>query len=100
MMTSGRESKWRSWFRGSRPVVPPRPELPLDLDGIARTDFPDEYPAARSAVDQVLAAIDGQDLSVLAAHSPALAGYNWSAYVRCSLLRAVRVLRGLGVPAR
>jgi 2-polyprenyl-3-methyl-5-hydroxy-6-metoxy-1,4-benzoquinol methylase len=60
-----------------------------------RSEFPDEFPLAWRATEEVLAAIHGHDLSALAARSPGLRNYDWTAYLRCSVARMVRVARAL-----
>src|SRR5262249_10906172 len=39
--------------------------------------------------------VRGADLSRLARHSPGLAGFDWTSYLRCSVVRMVRALRAL-----
>lgn len=58
-------------------------------------DFAAEYPLADAAATRVLAAVNGVDLSALARRSPGLKGYDWTAYLRCSVARVVRAHRAL-----
>ena len=75
--------------------------IAVDLPGTLRRDFPAEFSIAEQVTAQVLASIGGVDMSALARRSPALLGYDWTAYLRCSMVRIVRVLRVLAkeVPA-
>jgi 2-polyprenyl-3-methyl-5-hydroxy-6-metoxy-1,4-benzoquinol methylase len=69
----------------------------LDIDfpaSIARA-FPEAFAYAWPATQQVLRNIAGADLSRLARRSPALAGFAWTHYLRCSVVRLVRALDGL-----
>jgi 2-polyprenyl-3-methyl-5-hydroxy-6-metoxy-1,4-benzoquinol methylase len=67
----------------------------LDFPAVMAREFPDLFPAAWTAVQQTLAAASSADLGLLAKRSPALAGYDWSAYLRCSVVRMVRALAAL-----
>ena len=58
-------------------------------------DFAEQLPLAKQATADVMDAIRGVDLEPLSRRSPALAGYEWTAYLHCSIARIVRVLRTL-----
>lgn len=76
-------------------------ELRLDLDfpaSVAR-EFPHTFEAAWQATQDVLATLPGGDFSPLARHSRGLAGYEWSAYHRCNVVRGVRVAAAMGAAA-
>ncbi len=77
-------------------VPPPGPEvLTIDMAATLTPVFAAEYPLADAAASRALAAVHGVDLSRLARRSPGLTGYDWSAYLRCSVARVVRVQRAL-----
>jgi SAM-dependent methyltransferase len=74
--------------------------LHLDFPRCLAADFPDDLPGACAAVDAIAASIAGADFSPLARHSPALAGFDWCSYLRCSIARMVHAgaaLRRRGV---
>jgi 2-polyprenyl-3-methyl-5-hydroxy-6-metoxy-1,4-benzoquinol methylase len=82
------------------PVVVTAPEvMTIDMAATLSTEFPEEYPHAAAATERVLAAIQGADLSRLARHSPALLGYDWTGYLRCSAARIVRAHRAAATHA-
>jgi 2-polyprenyl-3-methyl-5-hydroxy-6-metoxy-1,4-benzoquinol methylase len=60
-----------------------------------KRQFADEFDLAWRATEDVVALLPRQELAVLAQRSPALAGYDWSGYLRCSVARLVRFLRAL-----
>src|SRR3954453_1623542 len=64
------------------------------LDGLAE-DFPAELPAAREAVDEVVAVVNGASYAALEEHSPALRDNDWSNYLRCSIARMVHAAAAL-----
>lgn len=64
-----------------------------DFPGCVEREFPEEFPVAWRAVEEVLSAVRGNDLSPLARHSPALLDFNWGTYLRLSTMRMVRVAR-------
>jgi SAM-dependent methyltransferase len=69
----------------------------IDLDfpaSIARA-FPNSFPLAWDAVQDVWRVMQAVDLTPLARRSPALAGYAWRGYLECSVVRMVRVLEAL-----
>jgi SAM-dependent methyltransferase len=67
----------------------------IDFPACVASEFPAEFPLAWDAVRSTLEAVRESDLAPLARHSPALRGYDWSAYLRCSVVRMTRVLRAL-----
>lgn len=69
--------------------------LKLDFPNSLSREFPDEFPVARDASEAVIAATKGRDFRTLERHSPGLVGFDWSAYLRLSVVRMVRVLRFL-----
>jgi cyclopropane fatty-acyl-phospholipid synthase-like methyltransferase len=69
--------------------------LTIDLPASTRAAFPEEFDAAWSATRTVLDGLRGRDLSPLARHSPGLAGYDWTAYLTCSVVRMTRALRAV-----
>ena len=76
------------------------PTLDLDFQGVAARRFPETHDLATRAANQVLAATRAADCSALARRSPGLRGYDWTAYIRCSVIRmlnALEVMRGAGV---
>ena len=88
--------------------VPPGAVQPPELDAVAidfpaciAAEFPAEFSHAWNAVEATLDTIQGLDLAPLARRSPALAGYDWTSYLRCSVARMVRSLAALrrNVPA-
>jgi SAM-dependent methyltransferase len=69
--------------------------LRLEFPQCLAADFPEELPAAARAVGCVLDAVQGRDVSSLAAHSPELAAFDWPSYLRCSIARMVHVAAAL-----
>jgi len=67
----------------------------VDMFALLSADFAAQLPIAKQATAVVMDAIRGVDLEPLARRSPALAGYEWTAYLHCSIARIVRVLRAL-----
>jgi 2-polyprenyl-3-methyl-5-hydroxy-6-metoxy-1,4-benzoquinol methylase len=76
--------------------------LAVDFPRCIEREFPSEFPLAWSAVERTIAStcVAGADFTPLERRSPALKGYDWPTYLRCSVARMVRVLaalRGRGV---
>lgn len=67
----------------------------IDQRAVLTAEYPSEFPVAEAATTNVLEAVAGVDLDGLAAQSPSLKGYDWTAYLRCSTSRVVRVQRAL-----
>jgi 2-polyprenyl-3-methyl-5-hydroxy-6-metoxy-1,4-benzoquinol methylase len=70
-------------------------ELRLDFPACLAADFPSEVPAAARAVQCVVDAVRGRDVSSLAEHSPELAAFDWNAYLRCSIARMAHIAGAL-----
>jgi SAM-dependent methyltransferase len=75
--------------------TPKQESFDLDFPAAIGRAFAEAFPFAWSATEDVLAAMRAADLSPLSRRSPALRGYDWTAYLRCSAVRLVRVLDGL-----
>jgi 2-polyprenyl-3-methyl-5-hydroxy-6-metoxy-1,4-benzoquinol methylase len=67
----------------------------LDFPDCLSASFPEDVPAAVRAVECVLEAVRGRDVTSLAAHSPELAGFDWTGYLRCSVARMAHVRAAL-----
>jgi lipopolysaccharide transport system ATP-binding protein len=67
----------------------------LNFPEVIAREFPQEFPVAWNATEQVLAEVNGADLSRLAEHSPGLRGYDWTGYLKCSVIRLSRALRAM-----
>lgn len=98
-MTRSLLDRWRRLI-GGRGAAPPAAAAPaqtiaIDMAATLSRQFPVEYPLASAAADRVLAAVRDADLSPLARRSPALQGYDWTAYLQCSVARVVRVQQAL-----
>jgi 2-polyprenyl-3-methyl-5-hydroxy-6-metoxy-1,4-benzoquinol methylase len=76
-------------------MTPSNERLDLDFPAAIAREFPDVFDAAWQATDAIVATLAGADFSALARHSRGLLGYEWSAYHRCNVVRAVRVGRAL-----
>jgi 2-polyprenyl-3-methyl-5-hydroxy-6-metoxy-1,4-benzoquinol methylase len=91
--------RWRQFLLGPPPAdtvaQAASDDFVIDFPGIVERTFPDEFPVAWRQVQRVLDAIADSDLGALARRSPALLGYDWTAYLTCSVARTVRVLRAL-----
>jgi len=89
--------RWREPDAAAAGSVAPAPPASVRIDMAAELsrEFPAEFPSADRASRQVLAAVSGRDLSALARRSPGLKGYDWTAYLRCSVARVVRAQRAL-----
>src|SRR5579863_5882246 len=104
-MSSPLVKRWLGRWRGrvpasGAPVAPapaadgtPLPDhIAVDFPASVEREFPAEFAVAWPVVERVLAQTYGADLQPLARRSPALAGYDWSAYLRLSVARMVRAL--------
>lgn len=69
--------------------------IKLDFPACIEREFPNTFPPAWAAVEQVLAAIKEANFSPLERHSPGLKKFDWEIYLRCSVVRMVRVLSAL-----
>src|SRR5689334_19404410 len=69
--------------------------LRIDFPNCINQEFPDVFPASWSTSEALTKAIEGSDFSTLEKNSPGLKGFDWTAYLRCSVVRVVRVLRAL-----
>jgi SAM-dependent methyltransferase len=70
-------------------------ELQLDFPRCLEADFPDDLPGAGDAVASIVDAVAGADLTPLSRRSPALRGFDWPAYLRCSIARMVHAAAAL-----
>jgi 2-polyprenyl-3-methyl-5-hydroxy-6-metoxy-1,4-benzoquinol methylase len=66
--------------------------ITLDFPACIEREFPEVFPLAWAAIEQVQAAIKEANFSPLERHSPGLKGFDWGIYLRCSVVRMVRVL--------
>jgi 2-polyprenyl-3-methyl-5-hydroxy-6-metoxy-1,4-benzoquinol methylase len=73
----------------------PASTIELNFPTELARSFPREFPIAWRAYEEVSAVIRGVDFSALSRRSPALEGYAWDNYLRCSVVRAVRVLKAV-----
>jgi len=69
--------------------------LDLDFPRCLEADFPDDLPGACAAFDAIAASIAGADFTPLARRSPALKGFDWTSYLRCSIARMVHAAAAL-----
>ncbi len=69
--------------------------LRLDFPECLAKDFPTDVPAAARAVSCILEAVQGRDVSGLADHSPELASFDWTGYLRCSIARMAHIAAAL-----
>jgi hypothetical protein len=76
-------------------VIDVQEQLALNFPECLAADFPDDLPGARAAFEAIAAAIVGADFSPLARRSPALAGFDWPGYLRCSIARMVHAAAAL-----
>lgn len=65
--------------------------LDLDFPAAIEREYPNVFAPAWAATQEVIAGLEGVDFSPLARHSRGLRGYEWTAYHRCNVVRAVRV---------
>jgi SAM-dependent methyltransferase len=75
-------------------------ELHLDFPRCLEADFPADLPGASAAFESIAGAIAGADFAPLSRRSPALGGFDWRGYLRCSIARMVHAgaaLRRRGV---
>jgi SAM-dependent methyltransferase len=70
-------------------------QLRLNYPDCLAGDFPAEVPAAARAVTCVIDAVKGRDVSSLADHSPELAAFDWTSYLRCSIARMAHIAAAL-----
>jgi len=71
------------------------PKLKLDFPRCLEQEFPEEFPLVWEVLDQVIKETKGKSFPELERNSPGLKGCDWEAYLRCSAVRMVRVLRAL-----
>jgi 2-polyprenyl-3-methyl-5-hydroxy-6-metoxy-1,4-benzoquinol methylase len=67
----------------------------IDMAATLSAAYPAEWPIAEAVTANVLRAIEGVDMTALTRRSPALKGFDWAHYLRCSNARIVRVLHAL-----
>jgi SAM-dependent methyltransferase len=67
-------------------------EVDLDFPASIERAFPREFAIAWTAIADLVATLPGTDFAALETHSPALRGYDWANYLRCSVARMVRAL--------
>ena len=79
-------------LRAGESVLAECNRLVVDYPQSLAREFPTQFPLAWDAVGASLEATKGADLEALAIHSPALRGFDWTAYLRCSAARMVRAL--------
>ena len=87
---------------GAQRAGVPNPKLDLNFPDVIARQFPDTFDLASRAANLVLSATRDADFTPLARHSPGLLGYDWAAYIRCSVIRMVNaldVLQRAGVPS-
>jgi len=70
-------------------------ELDLDFPRCLAADFPDDLPGACAAFESIAGSITAADFSPLARRSPALQGFDWRSYLRCSIARMVHAAAAL-----
>src|SRR5437762_3245257 len=70
-------------------------ELDLDFPRCLAADFPDDLPGACAAFESIAGSIAAADFSPLARRSPALQGFDWRSYLRCSIARMVHAAAAL-----
>jgi SAM-dependent methyltransferase len=70
-------------------------QLDVDFPRCLEADFPGELPGAIAAFDAIAGAMAGVDYSPLARRSPALKGFDWHGYLRCSIARMVHAAAAL-----
>ena len=71
------------------------PPVYLDFPACVAREYTEWFPIAWQAIDDILAVIRGVDFTPLERRSPALKGYAWDGYLRCSAIRMVRAARAL-----
>ena len=74
--------------------------LSLDFPRCLEADFPADLPGASAAFEAIAGVIAGADFAPLSRRSPALQGFDWRGYLRCSIARMVHAgaaLRRRGV---
>jgi 2-polyprenyl-3-methyl-5-hydroxy-6-metoxy-1,4-benzoquinol methylase len=76
-------------------VVEPMPSLALDFPASIARQFPSTFDLAWRASEQAIEATRGRNFTTLERHSPALAGYDWAVYLRCSVVRMLNALDAL-----
>jgi len=67
----------------------------VDFPQSLAADFSPELPGAIAAFEAIDRAIAGADFSPLARRSPALRGFDWHGYLRCSMARMVHAAAAL-----
>jgi SAM-dependent methyltransferase len=73
----------------------PTDSLAIDFPRCLERDFPRELPAAAASVARVSCELPGMSFETLERHSPALKGYDWNGYLRCSIARMVHAAAAL-----
>jgi len=67
----------------------------LDFPDCVRREFPELFPIAWEAVETVTNAFPQCDLTPLERHSPGLRGFDWSNYLRLSVIRMLHAQQAL-----
>jgi SAM-dependent methyltransferase len=90
------------WNRAAKtrnePVEPER--MAIDFPQCLARDYPAVFDEAWAATERAVAPLAQADLAPLERRSPALHGYDWDRYLRCSAARVVRVLDALSAQPR
>jgi 2-polyprenyl-3-methyl-5-hydroxy-6-metoxy-1,4-benzoquinol methylase len=69
--------------------------LDLDFPRCVANEFPEAFPYAWRATELVLPTCVDVDLAALERRSPALRGFDWECYLRCSVVRMAQALNAL-----
>lgn len=67
----------------------------LDLEQTMLSEFPDVAEISWQATNEILELLPAGNYEKLAIHSPGLAGYDWTEYIRLSVLRVARICQNL-----
>lgn len=84
-----------SWLSKHQPKSKPEEKRTLDFPGSLAREYPLTFPAAWDSAELLISRVRGGDFSALERNSPGLKGFDWPAYLRCSVPRVVLALEAL-----
>lgn len=65
--------------------------LKLNYPYCFQSSYPKAYPIAAKVITEIVTELKNSDMSLLSRNSPELTYYNWENYLRCSMIRMLKV---------
>jgi ABC-type polysaccharide/polyol phosphate transport system ATPase subunit/SAM-dependent methyltransferase len=69
--------------------------VPVDYPASLQRTFPEDFPVAWQAVEDVIRTMKTEDVRAIGANSPGMLDFDWPNYLQCSAARMVRVAQDL-----